>query len=138
MKPGTKWAIIVAATLLVAVIAGGIILVRRAQKLLPDLNAQRAAAELVVAYHKDKKDMPPNWEALKAYYPDGAPHREGLSFEEIQNRISIDFPALPVLTKTFSGQQPVPEIITPKSGTDAHWRDAEPNELVNASVRDSR
>ena len=135
MKPSTKWAIIVAATIIVALIAGGVILARRTQKLLPDLDAQWAAAELVVAYYKDKRDMPPNWEALKAYYPDGAPHRKGLSFTEIQNRILIDFGALPVLTKTFKNQEEIPEVIKTRSGTDAHWRDGEPNQVVNAGVQ---
>ncbi len=52
--------------------------------------------------------MPPNWEALKAYYPDGAPHRENLTFLEIQNRIIINFDALPVLTKSFLISKPFP------------------------------
>ncbi len=138
MKTGTKWAVIIAASLIVALIAGGVIFFRRTQKLLPDLYAQWAAAELVGAYYKNKHDMPPNWEALKAYYPDGAPHRENLTFLEIQNRIIINFDALPVLTKSFSDQETIPEIIKTRSGTDAHWKDAEPNQLVNAIVLESR
>jgi uncharacterized membrane protein len=134
MKLWVKWTIIIVATLLVAALAGGFIYVRNTQKLIPDLDAQWAAAELVVAYYQDKRQLPENWEALQAYFPDGAPHRRDLSFDEIRNRISIDFLALPVLTKTFSNPEAIPEIITTRSRVDAHWKDAEPNQLVNAAV----
>lgn len=134
MKLWVKWTIIIVATLIVAILAGGFMFVRNTQKLLPDLDAQWAAAELVIAYHQAKKQMPENWESLQVYFPDGAPHRNGLSFDEIRNRISIDFLALPVLTKTFPDPEAIPEIITTKSRIDAHWKDAEPNQLVNAAV----
>lgn len=132
MKPWVKWTIIIVATVLVALIAGTLISVRKAQKLTPDLDAQWAAAELVIAHHRDKGQWPENWEALQVYFPDGAPHRNKLSFDEIRNRIVIEFGALPVLTKSFPNPEAVPEIITTRSKVDAHWRDGEPNQLVNA------
>jgi len=132
MKQGVKWTIIIVATLVVAIAAGSFMYVRETQKLLPDLDAQWAAAELVIAYHKDKGQMPENWEMLQAYFPDGAPHRKDLSFDQIRNRIAIEFAALPVLARSFPDPGAIPEIITTKSKVDAHWRDAEPNQLVNA------
>ena len=133
MKPWMKWTIIVVATVLVALIAGGVILVRRVEKLLPDLYAQWATAELIVAYRKEHKRMPINWEDLKKYFPASAPHHNNLSFTELQNRIIVEFDALPVLERSFKAGEQIPEVIRTRSGTDSHLQGAEPNELVNAA-----
>ena len=133
MKLWIKWTIIIVATVLVALIAGGVILVRRADKLLPDLYAQWATAELIIAYRRDHNRMPINWEDLRTYFPASAPHHNTLSFVELQNRINVEFDALPVLERSFKSGEQIPEVIRTRSGTDSHWQGAEPNELVNAA-----
>lgn len=134
MKIWMKWTIIIVATLLVALVAGGVILTRRAQKLLPDLHAQWATAELILAYRKEHQKMPVNWEDLKTYFPDSAPHHDKLSFIEVQNRVVVEFDALPLLERKFPAGEPLPKVIKIRSGIDAHLQGGEPNELINAAL----
>ena len=108
--------------------------VRHTQDLLPDLYAQWAAAELVVAHRKDKNQMPADWRDLKPY-DSQVRHRGGLSFEDIERRIEIAFPRLPELELAYATPAEIPEIIGARSGVQSHWEGAEPNQLVNRELR---
>jgi len=98
---------------------------------IPDCYAQWATAELIIDHRKDRKRMPANWAELEPYYERASPHSGGLSFDQMQERIHIDFLSLPKLELDY-GDQRVPEVITCVSGVGAHWEKAEPNELVNS------
>ncbi len=103
-------------------------------KTIPDLYAQWSSAEMVIAFRKKMDRMPIDWEELAPFYGSNSPHHGGLAFEEIREKIIIDFPELPKLELDYENSV-VPEIISTASGVQSHWDGAEPNQLVNQEVR---
>jgi hypothetical protein len=107
--------------------------------LLKDAYAQWVAAELVIVYFEDNNILPENWENLKTSFPDGKGlHHGGQSFEEVRDRIIIDFPKLPVLKNKFANKEEIPNVIKTKSNNEAHWSGAEPNFLVNEYFKNKK
>lgn len=99
---------------------------------IPDAYAQWASAEMVIAFRKKMDRMPNDWDELASFYDLNSPHNGGLAFEEIRDRIIINFSELPKLELVHANSV-VPEIIRAKSGIQAHWE--EPNQLVNRETR---
>ncbi|GAA5115690.1 hypothetical protein JIN84_20075 [Luteolibacter yonseiensis] len=130
-----KWKNIAVILLLAGIVGGGVLAYNIHQlvtKTIPDSYAQWASAEMVIAFRNERNRMPGNWEELGPYY--GPLHHGGLSFNEIRNRIIMDFPRLRELESDYS-KRPLPEVIRTRSGTQAHWALAEPNQLVNQEVK---
>ncbi len=102
--------------------------------LLKDCYGQWTSAELVIEYHIAHSSLPANWQDLRETYGDGKGyHTAYTNFDEIKERIVIDFGKLPDLQNL--ARQPaktntLPKIIYPKDGEKAYWSGAEPNELV--------
>lgn len=122
------------AVLLPLALTASIFVYRIVTRTVPDCYSQWATAELIIAYQKDKSKMPESWQDLQPYRP-LALHHGGLTFEEIQKRIQIDFPSLPVLEKAYPDKKFIPIIIKTKSGEKAYWEGAEPNQLVNSKIQ---
>lgn len=110
-----------------------VVLYNHVHQTVPDCYAQWATAELIIAYRKDRGTMPADWLHLQPYFKDAARHHGGQSFEQIQQRIHVDFSSLPQL-ELDHGEGRMPEVITCASGIGAHWSGAEPNELVNEEM----
>jgi hypothetical protein len=107
---------------------------RYVTKTIPDLYAQWASAEMVIAFRKEKGRMPIDWDEMAPFYGTNSPHHGGLTFEEVRGRISIDFPDLPKLESDYA-KSAAPEIISTTSGIQSHWDGAEPNQLVIQELR---
>ena len=122
----------------VAIIVAGAILgysiYRHVTQTIPDCYAQWAAAELVIGFYSDKKEMPKQWTDLAPYYATSSPHHGGLLFDEIKAKITIDFPQLAKLAMRFPDKSEIPEVIQTVSGIQSHWDGAEPNRLVNYEI----
>ena len=132
-----KWRKIACACSLVAVSGGAVFTCATYQfvtETIPDLYAQWAAAEMVIPFRQERERMPADWEELRAYCGPDSPHRGGQSFQEINERIIIDFPDLEKLEPNYPNR-PIPEVVHTLSGVQAHWDGAEPNELINRKVR---
>ena len=134
MKPWLKWTLIISAVLLALALTASVFIYRTVSRTVPDCYAQWATAELIIAYRKDKNKMPESWQDIQPYQPQ-ALHHGGLTFEEIQKRIQIDFPSLPVLEKAYPDKNSIPKVIKTKSGEKAFWDGAEPNQLVNSEIQ---
>ncbi len=118
-------------------IAGAVLaysIYRHVTQTVPDCYAQWAAAELVIGFYSDKNEMPKGWADLAPYYSTSSPHHGGLSFEEINAKIQIDFPQLSKLAKNYPDKTEIPELIRTASGIQLHWDGAEPNHLVNYEI----
>ena len=100
-----------------------------------DSYAQWGTAEMIIAFEEENDKMPSNWENL-SQFSDRAYHSVGLSFDEVRDRIVINFSELDRLREYYMRTQDVPEIIQTSSGEDWHWGGAEPNQLVNKMVRE--
>jgi hypothetical protein len=103
-------------------------------KTIPDMYAQWASAEMVIAFHKEKGRMPIDWDEMAPFYGSRSPHNGGLTFKDMRARISIDFPELPKLESDYT-KSAIPEVISTASGIESHWNGAEPNQLVNQELR---
>ena len=131
------WQKVALASVVVAVVGAAALAIashRQVTKTIPDMYAQWASAETVIAFRKEKGRMPNGWDEMTPFYGSNSPHHGGLMFDEVRARIVIDFPELPKLELNY-GNSVVPEIITTTSGVQSHWEGAEPNQLVNQEVR---
>ena len=131
------WQKVVLASFGVAVVGAvalSIVTYWQVTRAIPDLYAQWASAEMVITFRKDMDRMPVDWDELAPFYGSNSPHNGGLSFEQIRERIVIDFPELPKL-ELDPANGAVPEVIITASGIQSHWDGAEPNQLVNQEVR---
>jgi hypothetical protein len=94
---------------------------------------------LVIQCHQHHQWLPTHWEELREVYGDGQGlHHGGLSFAEIREHMVMEFARLPELeakARDRSSPPPLPEIIYPRSGRQAHGSGAEPNELVGDYLR---
>ena len=136
-KEMKTWHKVAIGALSVALVGGGILafaIYRHVTRTIPDCYAQWASAELVIGFRKEKGVMPSSWDDLRPYYPTYSPHHGGLAFDEIRERIRIEFPSLSKLEHDFRNEAP-PEIIATVSGIGSHWEGAEPNKLVNYEIR---
>jgi len=106
---------------------------------LPDAYAMWDAGDLVVDYmgkHADRwpsgwEDLQPSFDACKK--GDGY-MRGGLTFNEIRNRIEINWHASP--QNALLHHTPF-KSITPRSGNHTIWEGAEPNEMIIQYLRKS-
>jgi len=89
---------------------------------------------MVIAFRKEKERMPIDWDELAPFYGSNSPHNGGLTFEQIREKIIIDFSDLSKLESDY-GNSDVPKIIRTASGIQSHWEGAEPNQLVNKKIR---
>lgn len=137
MKTWHKVAIGALITVLIATGVLGLAVYRHVTRTIPDCYAQWATAEMVIGYRKTKGIMPSSWEDLRPYYGTTALHHGSLSFEEIEKRIRIKFPALGRLELDYTNQA-IPEVIITASGIGSHWEGAEPNRLVNYEIRNEK
>jgi hypothetical protein len=131
------WHKIAAAALAISLIGVAFVTVavyRHVTRTVPDCYAQWAAAELVIGFRKEKGTMPSTWDELRPYYGVTAQHTGGLSFEEIERRIRIDFPALSKLELEYAAGD-TPEVVVTVSGIGSHWDGAEPNQLIQREIR---
>lgn len=131
------WQKLALASVIVAVVGAAALTFaayRQVTKTIPDMYAQWASAETVIAFRKEKGRMPIGWDEMTPFYGSNSPHHGGLIFDEVRARIVIAFPELPKLELDYANSA-VPEIITTTSGVQSHWDGAEPNQLVNQGVR---
>jgi hypothetical protein len=106
----------------------------RTPGLLKDCYGQWVVAELVIRFHGQHDRLPCGWQDLEPVFEHYASFRQGrLSFAEVRERITVDFAglcALDALARRTTNAAHLPRPITPASGRQAHWAEAEPNRMV--------
>ena len=130
MKKPVKWVLIVLFGLAAVSVPLGIYAYRSVIAMIQDCYAQWAIAEIIISYAEENDELPTEWSSLPRYRQQGM-HHGGLSFEEIRERIIIDFDRLEELAEFIPFDAEIPEIIQTTSGRESHWEGAEPNHLVN-------
>jgi hypothetical protein len=97
---------------------------------------------IVVDYMKTNNGVwPRNWEDLRETYEDHAKKMgRPWTFEELQNRVEVDWSADPIrLTEAENGRQKPPfPVISLRSGRTASWKGFEPNEMVHRFLTDRK
>jgi hypothetical protein len=110
--------------------------------MLRDCYGQWVTAELVINYHKDHRRLPTEWQQLETVYGDGhGLHHGGMSFPQVRERMVVEFgrlAELETLARSTSNVATLPEIIYTKSGRQAHWSGAEPNQMIYEYLRGER
>lgn len=130
-----KRVVIAVVLLLVAAAAGGAYLTHQTITVtVPNAYAVDWVSALVVEYMKENDDQwPRSWDDLRDPYETlAAPQNYPWSFEELKERVAIDWQADPAALKDAanSGKRPPFRVIWLRDGGSTHWEGAEPNARV--------
>jgi hypothetical protein len=116
-----------------AIVLGGYSIYRHIDAVLRDSYAQWWVADMVIE-HMERNDgnWPRSWDDFAEPYEICA-GRSGRpwSFEELRNRVTVDFDADPArLASAAATQTPPFHVIYLRSGKEHHWEGKEPNQMI--------
>ena len=101
---------------------------------VPNAYAMDWGAAMVIEYMKsNQNEWPSSWEDLRAPYETlAAPQNYPWSFEEIQQRLTIDWKVDPneLATANPDSNGPPFRVIWLSDGSESHWQGAEPNHSI--------
>lgn len=126
------WSSLIVGVLAIAFVAWlAFVMHRMATETVPDMYGQWHTANMIVAYMGDHEDQwPKSWDDLKPYSERQA---EWWTFEELQNRVRVDFNAdvnsLKSAPVNPDGRVTI-EVVELTSGKRVYYEGAEPNQLI--------